>query len=133
VAEDFDDRIRDRLREFVLELRGLTEWVIGPPQFVDMQEEVADSSPGDFPVETLGAYLELYTAVKPWTLPRDIDVQHLEEVRQVVSAVCRFSEQCGVVFEFELDGTFVGVVENGAPDKTLKQGLLEAWERQLGL
>jgi hypothetical protein len=130
VAQDLDERVRAAVRELIARLSESRSWVNGPPRLVQDRNE-AVSSPGDMPIETVGGYIEIYSALPPWTLPRDVDRQHLEEVEQLVSAICQFSRNHKVAFELELDGTFVGAVEHGEMDRSLAEGLLGEWRRVL--
>jgi hypothetical protein len=132
VAQDLDDDIRSRVRDFVLRLASLRRWVNGPPRFVSSREEPRDTSLGDMPVETVGAYLEIYSALPPLTLPREIDLRHLDEVTTLVDAVRDFSREHSLAFEFELEGTLVGSIKDGQIDRLLAEGLLGEWRRQLG-
>ena len=132
VAENVSETLRLNVRDFVLQLAALRRWVNGPPQFVNTREEPQALTVGDLPVETLGGYLELYSAWPPWTLPRDIDQMHLDEVTDLVNSLGGFSREHQVRFELELDGTFVGTVDNGELDRSLAEGLLGEWRRQLG-
>lgn len=88
---------------------------------------------GDVPVETLGGYLEIYSALPPWKLPREIDQKHLEEVTALTSALTDFSHEHSLAFEFELSDTFVGSIEDGKMDRSLSEGLLGEWRRHLGV
>ena len=132
VAQDVSDSMRAKVGEFVLKLASLRQWLIESPRFVDVRDEPADTSRGDMPVETLGGCLEIYSARPPWTLPREIDRQHLDEVTALVTALREFSRQNNWTFEFELDGTFVGSIADGELDRALSEGLLGEWKRQLG-
>src|SRR3989442_15628533 len=102
VGKDLDASVRANVRNFVLSLASLRRWLNGPPRFVNTRDEPADTSRGDMPVETVGGYLEIYSARAPWTLPREIDVQHLDEATALVSALRDFSRQHSLAFEFEL-------------------------------
>ena len=133
VAQDIDDSICANVREFVLKLASLRHWLNGPPRFVRSREEPVSTSHGDLPVETLGGYVEIYSARKPWTLPREIDLQHLDEVTALVNALRDFSREHSLEFELELDGTFVGAITDGEMDRSLADGLLGEWKRQLGV
>jgi hypothetical protein len=132
VAQYVDDDIRACVRDFVVRLASLRGWVNGPPRFVNGRE-TGDTLRGDTPIETVGAYLEIYSALPPLILPRDIDVWHLQEVTALVDAVRDFSREANLAFEFELDGTYVGAITDGTMDRALSEGLLEEWKRQLGL
>jgi hypothetical protein len=132
LAQDMDDITRAKMRDFVLQLASLRGWFNGPPRFVNIQDEPEDTSQGDIPVETLGGYIEIYSALPPWRLPREIELQHLDEVATLVAALRDFSHEHALVFELELDGTFVGSITNGEMDHLLAEGLLGEWKRQLG-
>ena len=133
VAQDLDDSIRANVRDFVLRLASLRQWLNGPPRFVNSRDEPADTSQGDMPIETVGGYVEIYSALPPWTLPREIDLQHLDEVMALVRSLRGFSREHSLAFELELDGTFVGGITDGELDRVLAEGLLGEWKRQLGV
>ena len=132
VAQDVDQDIREAVRQFVLGLASLRQWLTRPPCFVDSQAEPVDSFCGSMTTDTVGGYLEIYSAQLPLKLPVEVDRQHLAEVTTLVSALCDFSREKDLEFELELDNTFVGVVSGGEMDRSLAQGLLGEWRRQLG-
>lgn len=132
VAGDVTDSIREKVRDFVLNLASLRQWLIGPPRFINEREEPLDRSRGDMPIDTLGGCLEIYSAWPSWKLPREIDRQHLDEVTALVAAAREFSRRHKLTFEFELDGTFVGTITDGEMDRCLSGGLLGEWKRHLG-
>lgn len=41
------------------------------------------------------------------------------------------SLEYGLEFEFELDGVYVGTVEDGVVDATLAKGLIEEWRHRI--
>jgi hypothetical protein len=131
VAQDLNDVIRTNIRDFVLRLASLRCWLNGPPSFVNCRDEPEDSSRGDMPVETVGGFLEIYSALPPWTLSRDIDLQHLDEVTTLINALRGFSGEHHLSIEFELDGTLVGAIDNGKMDRSLTEGLLGEWKQHL--
>ena len=132
VAQDLDENIRANTRSFVLELASLRQWLNGPPHFVNSRDGPADTSRGDMAVETVGGFLEIYSALPPLTLPREIDLQHLDEVTALVNALRDFSREHSLSIEFELDGELIGAIDDGEMDRSLAEGLLGEWKRQLG-
>jgi hypothetical protein len=133
VAQGIDDKLRREAREFVNGLAELRDWLIGVSTFVDEFQEMPNAgSEGDEPIETLGGYIEIYSAWPPNLLPREIDLRHFNEVTTLVFAVRDFSRQHEREFEFELDGTYMGAIDRGQPDESLVQGLLGEWRRRLG-
>src|SRR5579862_8997899 len=62
VAQDVSDPVRAQVRDFILNLASMRRWLNGPLQFVNECEEPADASRGDLPIETLGGYLDIYSA-----------------------------------------------------------------------
>jgi hypothetical protein len=127
VAQDFGDDFPPMMQRVVTEIGRGRDWLIGPPVFMD---ELHASNLGT-PVRTVGGVLEIYSALPPWELPIDIDQQLLEEVTWLVEALRQFSATQRLAIEFELDGTFVGSVEDGRADRTLSDGLLGEWQRGL--
>jgi hypothetical protein len=133
VVQGLDDNIRAKVRDFVLRLAGLRRWLNGPPRFVNSRDEPKDASRGDIPVETIGGYLEIYSALPPWTLPREIDLQHLEEVTALLNTLCDFSHEHNLTIELELDGELIGAIKGCKMDFSISEGLIGEWRRHLGL
>jgi hypothetical protein len=50
-----------------------------------------------------------------------------------VNALRDFSREQSLAFELELGDTFVGAVTDGEMDRSLAEGLLGEWRRQLGV
>jgi hypothetical protein len=130
VAQDLDDKAREKVRDFVLQLASLRRWLNGPPHFVNGREEPQNPKSGDMAVETLGGYLEIYSAWPPWKLPIEIDRQHYDEVVALTNALCDFSANQELAFELELDGVFVGSITDGKMDRSLVEGLLGEWRQR---
>ena len=127
VAQDFGEDIPPEVERVVQVIAENNKWLIAPPRFID---DIHASNLGT-PVRTVGGVLELYSALPPSDLPLDIDRGHLEEVCQIVEALRRFSAEKKLAFELELDGTFVGAIEDGKIDQTLSEGLIGEWRREL--
>ena len=81
----------------------------------------------------MGFVLSIYTALPPWgeDLDRQVDRDHLEEVKELVREVCRISDEHNVSFIFDLAGESIGMVESGQMDNSLEVGLIGEWERAL--
>ena len=135
VAQDLTSGIRSGVYSLVENIGASRKWVIGPPKFVDIAEglDEAAKSDGDVPFETVGGALEIYSSMPPTALPREVDLQHLEEVSALIKAVCDFSREQKVAFEFELDGDCVGTINDGEMGNGLGDGLLGEWKRNLGV
>ncbi len=128
IAQDLEDDLPLEVEQVVAQIARDRDWLISPPLFFD---ELHASNLGT-PVRTIGGMLEIYSALPPFELPTDIDQQHFEEVTWLVERLCQFSAKRKLAIEFELDGTFVGSVEDGHMDRTLAEGLLGEWRRELG-
>ena len=133
VASGLDEAIKTEMRNFVLGLADVTTWTLGPPLFVDEYEEPRDVRSGDLATQTVGGSLQIYTALPPWRLAREIDLQHLREVELLVTRLRDFSRDAGLEVEFELDGKFVGSIANGEMDTSLSVGLMREWRRRHSL
>lgn len=127
VAQDFGEELPPIVQSVVGEIGRGRDWLIEPPHFID---EIHSSNFGT-PVRTVGGKLMVYSALPPWRLPIEADKQHLEEVTWLIEALRQLSAEHGLAIEFELDGTFVGSVEDGRIDHTLSEGLLGEWRKEL--
>jgi hypothetical protein len=128
---DVDDHVRAACEDLVERLAEKMDWVIGPPEFVDAQEDASELSAGDQPVVTVGGVLKLYTAHPPWSLPLPVDRRHFNEVSTLIEELRVVSTQEGIAFELELSGELVGLIQDGEFDKALKEGFLGEWKRHL--
>jgi hypothetical protein len=129
LEQDIDDAIRQKMKEFVEQLAGIKEWVNGPPCFVNELQEAEDETP----LETVGGYIELYSGWSPWKVPREIDLQQLQDVEVLVAALCQFSRENNLFLLFELNGDSVGDIDHGVMDELLAEVLIGEWRRGLGL
>ncbi len=130
VVQDINDEIRTLVKQLISDIATSRSWILGAPKFIDIVED-AGSQEIDVQDETLGGVHEIYSALQPSDLPREIDALHLDEVEQIVGHVQRFSLENGLEFEFELDGQYVGTIEDGVLDDTLAKGLLGEWQKHL--
>ena len=122
VASQFDSADALKIEQLVVGLETTREWVIHAPVFVNEDDE-------EFP--TLGVYLSLYSAFPPEILPLDLERRTFEEVNDLVVRLQFLSKESGLEFEVTLDGEDIGSIEGGEPDRFLRVGLLEEWERAL--
>ncbi|MFS2027503.1 hypothetical protein [Massilia sp. CT11-137] len=130
LAQDVDDEARKLVRDAIEKMSSLRTWVIRAPEFVDTVESTG-TRPGDALVETVGGVHEIYSASPSNHLPREIDALLLEEVEYIVDSVQRLSQEHGLEFEFELDGQYVGTIDNGVIDAILAKGLIEEWRNHI--
>jgi len=118
VDQDVNEDITKKICDMVDHLAVSRSWLLAPPRVVTVDTSV-------------GGELEIYSALPPMVLEKDVDRKHLDEVEDVVEAVRKLSESEQLVFEFELDGTYVGTIEDGEIDRTLRVGLLDEWRSHL--
>lgn len=130
VADDVTPQLKERVRQLVSKMADARQWLIGPPRYVDLTEDLATRSE-DLPVETVGGELEVCSAQVPGGLPTDVDARHYVEVNELVQAVRRLSEEADVAFEFMYGGIYAGAIEGGEIDKTLQIGLLDEWRKRV--
>lgn len=122
----------EKFEELIEDLAESRTWTIRPPELAYTEDNWDELSRIDTPAEWPGVVYEMYSALPPCVLPREIDLQHLEEVETIVNAISDFSRENNLVFRLELDGTYVGSILQGKPNKTLEICLLGEWRRQLG-
>lgn len=130
VTDRFDSVARDAVDKLVQRLKFARNWVVAPPQFINVVESLPPES-SDTPVETLGGYLEIYSALPGNDLPKEVDRVHLQEVELLVKELCKLSLYLEASIELELDGQFVGSIAFGVPDRLLKVGMIEEWKTHL--
>lgn len=123
VAQDLDQSIRSDVQQLVKKLAASRVWSIAPPSLID---EIDDNG-----LEVVGGMLEIYSALPPNILPSDVDSKNLEEVEELIDAIRDLSEKASLSFEFQLDATYVGSIEDGVIDRILQEGLLAPWRDNL--
>jgi len=114
-----------RFTAFLLELQE-RRWTLRPPELVDEQAEGSSC-------RNLGGVLELFCGHPPWAdrLPGDIDAAQCRETRELLQELCSLSKETGP-FVVWFDGEEIGEIADGRMDRSLQEGLLEEWERNLG-
>lgn len=122
VAQDLDQSIRSNVQQFVNDVAASRIWSVTPPSFID---EIDESG-----TEVVGGILEIYSALPPNLLPIEMDSKNLYDVEALVGAVKKLSENERLSFEFQLDATYVGAIEDGVIDRVLLDGLLVPWRNQ---
>ncbi|MGK9416208.1 hypothetical protein ACSSUR_08630 [Pseudomonas cedrina] len=123
VAQDLDQTIRSNVQQLVNEVAASRVWSVTPPSYID---EIDESG-----AELVGGILEVYSALPPNILPIELDSKNLDDVEALVGAVKKLSEKENLSFEFQLDTTFVGAIDNGVIDRVLLDGLLVPWRNHI--
>lgn len=123
VAQDLDQSIRSNVQQLVNKVAASRIWSVTPPSFID---EIDESG-----TEVVGGILEIYSALPPSLLPIEMDSKNLDDVEALVGAVKKLSENESLSFEFQLDTTYVGAIEDGVIDRVLLDGLLVPWRNHL--
>ena len=135
LREPIREEVIQAFEEMLTSLPNRRSWVIGPPELVDYIDEYPSGNGVNQSVHTYGGAMRMYSALPPWgeKLPREVDVQHFEEVNLLVDELCRLSREFDCEFVLQLDRTPVGNIGQGKPDDFFRQGLLEEWKKGLGL
>jgi hypothetical protein len=123
VAQDLDQSTKSDVQQLVKDLAASRVWSIAPPSLIDEIDENG--------LEVVGGLLEIYSALPPSILPLDVDSKNLEEVEELIGAVRCLSEKASLSFEFQLDTTYVGSIDDGVVDRVLREGLLAPWRENL--
>ncbi|AZE81603.1 hypothetical protein C4J98_0157 [Pseudomonas orientalis] len=123
VAQDLDQTIRSNVEQLVNEVAASRIWSVTPPSYIDEIDENG--------AEVVGGILEIYSALPPNILPIETDSKNLDDVEALVGAVKKLSEKENLSFEFQLDATFVGAIEDGVIDRVLMDGLLVPWRNHI--
>lgn len=124
--------MRERVPDLVDRLAQGHEWVINPPVFLDEVDPA--TRPGvDSSIEIVGARLEIYSALSPTQLPKEIDLRLLDDVECFVEMVRKLSSETGSCFEFELDGDGIGSITAGELDSGLRDCFILEWKKHLGV
>lgn len=123
VAQDLDQSIRSNVQQLVKEVAASRIWSVTPPSFIDEIDETG--------AEVVGGILEIYSALQPNVLPIEMDSKNLDDVEALVGAVKKLSEKKNLSFEFQLDTTFVGAIDDGVIDRVLLDGLLVPWRNHI--
>ncbi|WP_449125652.1 hypothetical protein [Pseudomonas viridiflava] len=123
VAQDVDQRIRSNVQQLVNEVAASRMWSITPPSFFDEIDENG--------IELVGGVLEVYSGLQPNTLPIEMDSKNLDDVEVLIIAVKKLSDQENLSFEFQLDVSFVGAIDDGVIDRVLLDGLLVPWRNHI--
>jgi hypothetical protein len=129
VAQDIDDGIVSAVKQTIRDLSRENTWLLAAPVFMDNQDE-AQTRDGDLPDRTVGGVLEILGAAGG-RLPRDLDAATFADVDRLVQAIRLLSVELSLEVEFELDGAYVGAIDEGEFDRSLAEGLLGEWRRHL--
>ena len=132
VDQEIDFEIRTAVADFVEKVAASRTWTLGPPEYFDIHEAPEDQTRGDCCTDDVGGFIEVYSGWSPWTVPRDIDIQHFEESTALVSALKIFSRERNLDIEVYFAGEVIGSISNGHADG-VREMLLDPWAQSLGL
>jgi len=106
-------------------------WLTGRgPVFVNEVSDPGDSDRGDLPIVTVGFLMEILPP-QAGLSARELEQRTYNDVAFMVQEAAAFSARTSLAFEFELDGTYVGGIDNGVLNRSLREGLLGEWARHL--
>ncbi|WP_159086495.1 hypothetical protein [Burkholderia sp. LA-2-3-30-S1-D2] len=127
ISSDFDDDSASSFQAFIESLHN-QQWHHGAPLFFDEVDEEGCYRPEDIPVRSVGCVLNF-----PANDERDRSVEQASyaDVSSLIGLLERYSQDHVLEFEVELDGTYVGTIEDGKANRTLAVGLMEAWRTSI--
>jgi hypothetical protein len=119
------------LEAWVTQLKTRRTWFLKrPPSFVNEVSDPGDPARGDAPIMTLGFAMDVLSPDRK-TADGELERRTYEDVKFLVEEAVLFSRRAACTFEFELDGVYVGAIVNGEPNRSLAEGLLGEWARNL--
>jgi hypothetical protein len=120
--DDYDDSIL-RFQSFI-KLLNAQQWNHGIPQFFDQIDDESCTRPEDVPIRSVGCVLSF-----PNNVEREINIEQASyaDVSLLVSLLEDYSRENAEEFDIELDGEYIGSIEDGEVDQSLTVGLLDAW------
>ena len=121
LSADFDEHHVELLHELCERLAAKGTWSREAPRWVDEVDGSSCTRPDDQPLRTVGVLLSVSRVGEDRPSPRT-------DAEQLIDALAAFSREHGVEFELQLDDVFVGVIQDGAPDRLVSEGLLARWE-----
>jgi len=121
LLEELFDVVVSSLRQF----RKSREWSIEPPEILISEDPEEDGY-------RLGGHLKIYS-VKLETYDKSLDLEAYNDVVSLVDHLEGISFRYGVEVECDLDDESIGVISNGVRSKGLSIGLLQEWQRHLGI
>lgn len=125
VLQDADSIISDGIKNLIDEMTTKRHWFTSLPTYV---EETSED--GGVVTRTAGGFIDMPSAVGG-KISKEDDKKTLQDTEFIVFNLEQFSKNFGVDIDFELDGSFVGCIENGVRDQTLSEGFLGEWRRHL--
>jgi len=133
IDSDQEEHHTAEMEDAVRQLASARAWTISPPEFVDVTEEPDDPDSDDLPIRTVGGLVELYRIDGEWfeRTPVDVVRSQLHDVKAIVEAMSAFSARTGLDIAFELNDDSVGWIKRGSPNRLLREGMLDEWERAL--
>lgn len=114
MAQDTGLEAEAALKNTLEEMGRERVWTISAPTLVDFVEG-SNSLGEDEEFRNLGGVLEIYSAQE--RLPVGLDKKIYGDVEFLVIKLQQLSRDMSIEFEFELEGVFVGAIENGRLDK----------------
>ncbi len=128
IDDGLSDGVMHDFEEWLATLPSQRSWVIQSPELIDYFDE--NGSPGDSS-HTYGCGLRMYSALPPWgeKLPKEVDLQHLQETEFLIEELVKLSKQSGCNFRLQFDRSPIGKIVDGELDEGITVGLLGEWRK----
>ena len=125
LVDDLDEKNMLAFKAFVKSLDDV-HWNHGSPYFIHEIDEESCTQKDDIPLVTLGC--GIFIPENPES-SIGIEVASLNDVIQLIDHLKRYSREMMAEIELELDGDYIGTIEDGDSTSGVFEGLISPWKK----
>ncbi len=82
-------------------------------------------------MDYVGGFVEFYSTLPPWTLPREIEQQHFEEATALLAELEELSRNLRLNLQIYYANEVIGYINDGEMDEGVREAFLQEWMRSL--